>query len=371
MAGAEPSDERTNASAQEVACPRCGSDRAFDANTQALRCAHCGHETRVDAVGPSAESDLLAELRAQAANRRAAAAVLPPEFETKCASCGAIVRFEASLTATTCGHCGGALLREHALRSRDRLPVDALLPFAVDADTAREAARAWARKLRFAPNAFRQRVRSERPIGVYLPYFTFDATARVRYAGQRGDTHGVGDQERVRWRGVSGELEARFEDLCIAALRSLPERLLRRLEPWPTEQLAAFDARLLAGHQAHRYELPLDEAFRRGQRRMDDAVRAEVRERIGGDQQRIHELDARWRGLRFRHVLLPLWILPHRHRRSVYRVLVNARTGEVSGERPYSLARIALTIVAIAGASAAIALLLTSGALPPELFVRP
>ena len=119
-----------------------------------------------------------------------------------------------------------------------------------------------------------------------------------------------------------------------------------------------FDAGLLAGYQAHTYEIPLDEAFRRGQRRMDAAVREEVRTRIGGDHQQIRELDARWQGLRFRHVLLPLWLLPHRHRRRVYRVLVNARTGEVSGERPYSVVKIALFVLALAGAAAAIALLL-------------
>jgi hypothetical protein len=39
-------------------------------------------------------------------------------------------------------------------------------------------------------------------------------------------------------------------------------------------------------------------------------------------------------------------------------VLVNARTGEVSGERPYSVVKIALFVLALAGAAAAIALLL-------------
>jgi len=44
---------------------------------------------------------------------------------------------------------------------------------------------------------------------------------------------------------------------------------------------------------------------------------------------------------------LPVWIGAYRFQGKVYQVAVNARTGEVQGERPYSAAKIALLIAVI------------------------
>ena len=50
----------------------------------------------------------------------------------------------------------------------------------------------------------------------------------------------------------------------------------------------------------------------------------------------------------FKHLLLPLWISSFRYGDRVFRVLVNARTGEVQGERPWSVPKILLLILGIA-----------------------
>ncbi|HVI00236.1 MAG TPA: hypothetical protein VM869_16075, partial [Enhygromyxa sp.] len=44
--------------------------------------------------------------------------------------------------------------------------------------------------------------------------------------------------------------------------------------------------------------------------------------------------------------LLPLWISSFRYDDKVYRFVVNARTGEIAGERPYSKLKIAMAIIA-------------------------
>ena len=48
----------------------------------------------------------------------------------------------------------------------------------------------------------------------------------------------------------------------------------------------------------------------------------------------------------FKHLLLPVWLLAYRYRERVFQVLVNASTGEVDGERPYSAWKIATAIIA-------------------------
>jgi hypothetical protein len=49
----------------------------------------------------------------------------------------------------------------------------------------------------------------------------------------------------------------------------------------------------------------------------------------------------------FKHILLPVWLSAYRFKEKVYRFLVNARTGEVQGERPWSAWKITGTIVVI------------------------
>ena len=41
----------------------------------------------------------------------------------------------------------------------------------------------------------------------------------------------------------------------------------------------------------------------------------------------------------------PVWISAYRYQAKVYRFLVNARTGEVTGERPWSWVKITLAIL--------------------------
>ena len=49
----------------------------------------------------------------------------------------------------------------------------------------------------------------------------------------------------------------------------------------------------------------------------------------------------------FQHLLLPVWIGAYQFSGKVYQLAVNARTGEVQGERPYSAWKIAALVLAI------------------------
>jgi hypothetical protein len=70
--------------------------------------------------------------------------------------------------------------------------------------------------------------------------------------------------------------------------------------------------------------------------RMEEALHDEARGRIGGDVQRIHHLDARYDAVTYKHLLLPVWLMSYRHGEQAYRVVINAVTGQVFGERPWS-----------------------------------
>jgi hypothetical protein len=79
---------------------------------------------------------------------------------------------------------------------------------------------------------------------------------------------------------------------------------------------------------------------------MEAEITSEVRQRIGGDQQRIMSQNTQYDALTYKHVLLPVWILAYRYGDKPFRVVVNATSGKVHGERPYSAVKIALAVIA-------------------------
>jgi hypothetical protein len=63
---------------------------------------------------------------------------------------------------------------------------------------------------------------------------------------------------------------------------------------------------------------------------------------IGGDEQRILSVQTQHSAITFKHILLPVYVGAYHLQQKLYQVVVNARTGEVQGERPYSWIKITL-----------------------------
>ena len=203
-----------------------------------------------------------------------------------------------------------------------------------------------------------RRPKHSRIDGVYLPFYTFDTRARVDYTGQRGEHYWETEYysedgkrksrqvRKTRWYSASGTIDEAFDDLLVCASRSLPAPLVDRLEPWDLASLRPFDPAFLSGFMAERAAIDLTEGFDVAQQKMVPRIESSIRSDIGGDEQRIWNWSAAYHGTTFKPCLLPLWISSFRYANKVYRVIVNARTGEVGGERPWSTIKIALAVVA-------------------------
>ncbi len=341
-------------------CRQCGAKMAFDPAAQAVTCPYCGHANAI----PRSEADIH-ELDFETCLRQAATAETSHVSVTvTCSGCGAETTLQPDVTADTCPFCGAALVagheEHHDIRPRS------LLPFKVDREAAIAAFRAWSARLWFAPRALKTYARTEgRALtGVYVPYWTYDADTTSFYRGERGDDYWVTETytttvngklvhrsrqvRKTRWRDVSGLVFEAFDDVLVLGSKSLPRRQTDRLEPWDLGDLVPYDDSYLAGFRAERYQIGLAEGFGLARDVMDERIRASIRRDIGGDHQRIHGVRTQHDRVTFKHLLLPVWISAYRFRDKVYRFLVNARTGEVQGERPWSWAKIALAAVLVA-----------------------
>jgi DNA-directed RNA polymerase subunit RPC12/RpoP len=343
-------------------CEGCGADLEFNIGVQHMKCPYCGYEKEIE-ISEDAEiveqdfHDMLArlsEMRLQKREKEADGDGEDDTNEIRCSACGGTVVFVGSLTSSECPYCASPIQLENVHDAEDRIPVDGVLPFLIDLKVAKTNLGEWVQSRWFAPNEFRRRGVDGKFNGVYLPYWTFDTFTANHYVGQRGEhytvTVGSGDKKRTetrtRWYPASGAFQRFFDDVLVLATEGLPRKLMQALEPWPLHECKPFAKELLAGYLARTYEVELDGGFSEAKQRIDGAIEQEVRKRIGGDEQRIHSINTRYDALTFKHLLLPVWLLAYRYNEKPYQVMINAGTGEVQGERPYSWVKITLAVVA-------------------------
>ena len=345
-------------------CDECGADLEFSIGTQSLKCPFCGAVKTIAVAEDAAvvEHDFhamleqLKTLRLQGVQNDETA---EGEHAIRCGSCGAEVVFQGTLTSSQCPYCACPLQRDKIHDAPTRIPVDGVLPFQVSEPDAAGQLRHWVGSLWWAPNEFLRQGASGKFNGIYLPYYTFDSLTDTKYSGQRGDyyfvTVGEGkdqrQERRINWSFRSGEFQRFFDDVLIVATSDQSRALIESLEPWPLEKCMPFTQQVLGGFFARTYDVLLDDGFAQARQRMENVLTGDVRQRIGGDEQSISSQQTSYGGVTFKHLLLPVWLLAYRYQEKSYRVVINAVTGEVSGERPYSVVKIAgavLFAVAIA-----------------------
>jgi hypothetical protein len=134
--------------------------------------------------------------------------------------------------------------------------------------------------------------------------------------------------------------------LIPATLALSPERLTS-LEPWDLEALRSYDPAFLSGFKAQRYQVDLAGGFERAKEVIAPAIEARIRQDIGGDEQMIESVSTNYSDVTFKHLLLPVYAGAYRYNGKPYQIMVNGRTGEIQGERPYSFWKIALLVLTI------------------------
>lgn len=344
-------------------CHQCGADLRFDPQAGALVCDHCGFQEEVEDNSPWDSPTREMDFNLAVAQALDAADMEETRVLT-CPNCAAQVEFDPVTHARECPFCATPVVTDTG--TNRHIKPRALLSFTLTEREARKAVTNWLGRLWFAPNGLQAFARNARPLqGVYVPFWTYDAQTRSRYHGEKGIDYYVTrtvtrngkrtqvQERRTRWYPASGRVARFFDDVLVSASKSLPRADAENLGPWELAELQPYRPDFLAGFRAEAYAVPLEDGFDHARDHMDRVIRRDVRFDIGGDRQRIHSIDTEVSEVTFKHILLPVWLAAYRYRDRSYRVLVNGRSGKVSGERPWSVWKIALAVLAglaVAGA---------------------
>lgn len=265
--------------------------------------------------------------------------------EVDCPGCGVTLTFEPQDVADQCPFCQTSIVIQPRAASPMIAP-SGVVPFAVGHRDAIQAVQAWLRRrwdfddwqAMTAKGNLQSLARiKQQPIGLYMPFWTYDAQTVSNYQGRKGETDG----SKTRWSSlISGQVSHRFDDVMVVASKACNRDRLDDL--WSSvsmDDVAPYDPQYLAGFRAQRYQVSILEGFERAKEHMERKIRALIRKEIGGDKQRISQLVTDHSQISFKHVLLPVWLLNYRYENDIFQVVVNARTGKVLGERPKSRRR--------------------------------
>ncbi|MGC3947337.1 MAG: hypothetical protein QM762_22945 [Chryseolinea sp.] len=353
--------EPTRSISSELACSGCGAMLKFKPGTHNLVCEYCGASNEIarpEATGTLQEISLDEFLATNFLKEDTVEVAV-----VKCENCGATTTLNARISSDKCPFCASSLVVKTGTTASLHKP-QYVLPFGIDDKKATANFQRWLKSLWFAPSDLKHYADSaNRLAGMYLPFWTFDCKTNSSYTGQRGENYTVTESYtavengrnvnrtrqvvKTRWYPASGRVGNTFDDVLIEATASLRKDKLRALEPWDLKNLVNYNDGYLSGFRTETYSVDVKGGYQEAKQVMEPVIHGTIRADIGGDQQIIQFVNTSYHNPTFKHILLPVWLSAYRYNNKVFQFLVNARTGEVQGERPYSAIKITLAVIAV------------------------
>jgi len=346
------SHEEAQEETRSFKCPHCGGVTTYSASQQKLTCPHCGRTQPIEAqaVGRRAgEHEFTLETMEKA--RRGWGR---ERTELRCESCGAAVTVDPEALTHTCAFCGSNRVLARDTQG-DALRPMTLIPFTVDQQACRQSVNHWLGQGWMHPAELSQGRSLCELSGVYLPYWTFDATVRAHWKAE------VGHQETRRyysdgqwktrtvtiWRWESGRIRLPVDDHLIPGTTHVSRVLLQGIEPFDLSELVTYEPGYLAGWQAKVYDVPLPQAWEEAKEEIRAAAKRACRQDIRSGHVRNLRVTADFGQERWRYILLPVHLASYRFDGRTFQVMVNGQTGAVAGQKPVAWLKVWLVVAAI------------------------
>jgi len=350
----------TSPEAHSFPCSTCGAKLEYDASIQAMRCPYCMSQQAIQVA--QAE---IREIPIEEGFRRATRGLATPVTAVSCQDCGATVNVGPQDRTVQCTFCGSHKVLPHEADPNLIRP-ESLVPFQVDREAAIQSFRGWLKGLWFRPSDLKHVATVEHVVGVYIPFWTFDAWIHSSWTADAGHYYYVTETYEVvvngrtetrtrqvrhtRWVPASGQRSDHYDDELVCASKGVPRDMVAEVATFDTKRLVPYQPHFLAGWRAESYAVDLFAGWEIAQDRIADEQYERCAGDIPGDTYRDLEVNNTAQGVTFKHVLLPLWIATYNYRGKVHRFLVNGQTGKVAGSAPYSVTKIVLFIAAVVAA---------------------
>ena len=285
-----------------ICCQGCGAPAEFDIVRQHYRCQFCGGTVSLE----KARTEKM-KYRSAIKLRLESDAARFPLMTASCSGCGAKLIFEENEAVTSCAFCGRKLVRETYASTAD-MP-EAIIPFALTKEEAKERLAAWCRKNRRKRESRHLSAKAGELKGYYLPYEMVRGPVSLC-------VNKTNETEVFR---AGGYLEAEF----VNCSKQLDNLLLDAMEPYDLSELREFDYAFVAGQKVKISDITSAQAAERMQEEADSGYRVFM-EKIWGTK--AISLNSHADPVFEVPVLLPVYYIND----GVVCAAVNGQTGKVS-----------------------------------------
>ena len=339
-------------------CPACGTNMQTN-NQGDLICPNCGHKDQICAANHDTEDFDFEEAEA-------AAIWSDPVSFVRCNACAMqVVRTEGE-PFPTCPYCASILADSE---TEYGIKPGWVAPFKINEEQAENIQNAWLTRKLLLPFTFSKTHSRSSFQGVYIPYWSFGATANSAYTGQAGnyyhetEVNTISKEVRtetknkrvrkIRWRMVSGNYDKKFDDIIFGDSRIEPQ-IIKGIEPFLLSELVKYDLKYSAGFSIERYSIGLKDMWERARQFMSTKMRADITTiiRKGSNLTGTINICTHYSDIGYKLMLLPLWSSSYRFHDKIYQVFINGQTGKIYGYSPVSALKIGIVAVVLSAIAA-------------------
>ena len=326
-------------------CPSCGGLLNFSPETGGLVCPYCGYTEQIQHGDATCELDL-----------ESAESVENCDWGEKkksviCESCGAELIFDELEIASKCPYCDSNLVTEEG--APDTMAPGGVCPFKITKKDAGNRFVKWIKGKLFCPSKAKKAAKAREFTGVYLPYWTFDADTYSSYSARYSKTRtrrvNGKTQTYTTWHSTFGHYNRSFDDVQIAGSERYDASMLKKIEPFDTENNVAYKPEYVAGFGAERYSVGIRDAWERAKAFIKSILRSEITGKIRSEHAASGvsslSVDTSYENTTYKYLLVPVWISSYKYNGKIYSFMVNGRTGKVGGKYPISPWRVLAAIL--------------------------
>ena len=327
---------------KEYKCPNCGGAVKFDSSTQNMKCPYCDAEFEIAALEEYQKELAIPEKdqfgwQGQADLKEWDAEDLNDLAQGACPSCGAELLGDKNTAAMVCPNCGNTqiILR----RLTGLLKPEYIIPFKLDKKAAVEALKNFYRGKRLLPDCFNDENRINSILGVYLPFWLFDAGAsgHIRYKAIK--TIAWSDSRynytKTDFYSIVRDGSMMFEKIPVDGSEKMDDAYMDAIEPFIYSDMKDFQTAFLSGYIAEKYDVDADSSRQRAAKRIKATVENEFRASVNGYMSvSVESSSVSSENCKVSYSLFPAWILNTKYKNENYMFLMNGQTGRLVGRLP-------------------------------------
>ncbi len=330
-------------------CPNCDGVMNYDPATGGMLCEFCGHTEEVEAkedIKKAEEQEFESALNTENCNWGVEKKIILCKF------CGGEAIYDALQTSGECPFCGSNQVMEAA--TKDTLAPNGVIPFAIDKKSCGARFTNWLKGKLFCPNEAKRNARPEAFQGVYLPYWTFDSDTETQYNAEYGINRTVRDRQGntrtvTDWYRTAGTHRQFIDDQIVIGTDRHQEYLIKKIEPFDTSNSIEYKPEYISGFVSERYSIGVKSAWEKAKEFIKSRLRAGIRSKIrsekGADDVRNLSMDTAFTNIKYKYLMLPVWISSFKYNGKVYQFYVNGQTGKVGGKAPVSPYKVAVAVL--------------------------